>query len=332
MRQARLPDFARQAARLLSSASEQDHVDFASDLERSLPTLIEAASFLDGLRDTSAFFDFIHRKQLECASYAFSFLRIVADPTFCETLVKRLPWQVVFMLRKISEDNLYSDGVSQLIRELAHQAILRDDGMMAREIGYHGFGTAPLLSDALFSDEFILERYNPFNSFFVVGSEGVTPALLRRFNSAAERCYTTLIEGGIIHHSQATFSIQSFYRTVFMKGGELQNADRRHFELPLEMHYSVELAMKMADKLLASPDADQYQALYVSNPTMHRSDVLETLVEIVYEALAAVSNQFTGVTDKRTAAVVCRVWCSATSHPTISKSRSKSILGASSTP
>jgi hypothetical protein len=68
VRQARLPDFARQAARLLSSANEQDHIDFASDLERSLPTLIEAASFLDGLRDTSAFFDFTHRKQLECAS------------------------------------------------------------------------------------------------------------------------------------------------------------------------------------------------------------------------------------------------------------------------
>jgi len=269
---ARLPAFAQQAARLLSSASEQDHIDFASDLECSLPTLIKEASFLDDLpRERSAFFDFIHRNKLERAGYAFSFLRIVADPTFCETLVKRLPWQVVFMLQKISEDHLYSDGDNQLIRELAHQAILRDDGMMAREIGYHGFGTAPLLSEALFSDEFILERYNPFNSFFSVGSEIVTPRLLQRFNSAAEHCYTTLIEAGMIHYSHATFGIQSFYRTVFMKAWELQQADRRDFKLPHEMHNSVELAMKMADKLLASLDADQYQALYVNNPTVHRS-------------------------------------------------------------
>jgi hypothetical protein len=296
---ARLPAFAEQAARLLSSANEQDHIDFASDLECSLPTLIKEASFLDDLpHQTSAFFDFIHRNKLECAGYAFSFLRIVADPTFCETLVRRLPWRVVFMLRKISEDHLYSDGANQLIRELAHQAILRDDGMMAREVGYHGFGTAPLLSDALFSDEFILQRYNPFNSFSSVDSEVVTPQLLQRFNSAAERCYTTLIEAHIIYYSHATFSIQRFYRTVFtMKALELQKADTRDFKLPLEMHNSVELAMKIADKLLASLDADQYQALYVNDPTVHRSDFLETLVEIVYEALAGISNRFKGVDD-----------------------------------
>ncbi len=53
----------------------------------------------------------------------------------------------------------------------------------------------------------------------------------------------------------------------------------------------------MANKLLASLDADQYQALFVSDPKVYRSDVLETLVEIVYEALAAVSNRFKGVDD-----------------------------------
>lgn len=295
---ASLPYFAEQAANLLSSANEQDHIDFASDLERSLPTLIREASFLDDLpNETSAFFDFTHRNKLERAGYAFSFLRIVSDPTFCETLVKRLPWRVVFMLRKISKDHLYSDGIAQLIRELAYQAILRDDSMMAREVGYHGFGTAPLLSDALFSDEFILERYNPFNSFFGVGSEVITPQLLKRFNSAAERCYTTLIDAGAIHHSQATFSIQRFCQSVFSEAQKIQKAEKSDFHLPLEMGHAVELAMKMADKLLASLDADQYQALYVEDPKVYRSDVLETLVEIVYEALAAISNRFKGVDD-----------------------------------
>jgi hypothetical protein len=297
VRPARVPDFARQAARLLSSANEQDHVDFASDLEQSLPTLIKVASFLDGLGRQSAFFDFIHRKELECASYAFSFLRIVADPTFCETLVKRLPWQVVFMLRTLSKDHLYAVGANQLIRELAFQAILRDDGMVAREVGYHGFGTAPLLSDALFSDEFILERYNPFDHFFAAGSEIVTPQFLKRFNSAAERSYATVIESGAIHYCQATFSIQSFFQTVFFKAREIQTAEKYDFHLPLEMHHSVELAIKMANKLLTSLNADQYQALYVNDPKTYRSDVLETLVEIAYEGLAGIANHFKGVDD-----------------------------------
>lgn len=298
VRPARLADFARQAAKLLSSANEQDHIDFASDLDRSLPTLIRVASFLDDLpSETSAFFDFIHRNELECAAYAFSFLRIVADPTFCETLVKRLPWQVVFMLRDISEDHLYADGATQLIRELAHQAILRDDSMMAREVGYHGFGSAPLLSDALFSDKFILEQYNPFDFFFSAASGVITPQLLERFNSAAERSYATLIESGATRYCQATFRIRSFYETVFSKAQEIQQAEKQDFQLTFQMYQSVKLAIEMADKLLASLDAHQYQALYVNDPTVYRSDVLETLVEIIYDALTAVSNRFKGVDD-----------------------------------
>jgi hypothetical protein len=296
---AKLPDFAQQAANLLSSANEQDHVDFASDLERSLPTLIKEASYLDDLPwERSAFFDFTYRKKLERAAYASSFLRIVADPAFCETLVKRLPWQVVFMLRKIAKDRLHATGAHQLIRQLAYQAILRDDSMMAREVGYHGFGTAPLLSDSMFSDWFILQRYNPFDSFSAAGSEIVTPQLLKRFNGAAERSYTALIKNGIINRSQATFSIQSFYQSVFrIKAQEIQKTDGYDFHLPLEMHYSVDLAIKMADKLLASLNAKQYQALYVDDPKKHRSDVLETLVEIVYDALAGISNRFKGADD-----------------------------------
>jgi hypothetical protein len=297
VRPARLREFAQHAAKLLSSANEQDHLDFASDLERSLPSLIIAASFLDRLHNTSAFFDFIYRKEIERAAYASSFLRITADPDFCVTLIKRLPWSVANMLLKVSQQHLHATGAEQFIRELAYQAILRDDSMIAREVGYRGFGTAPLLSDSLFSDLFILQHYNPFNSFFGVGGEDVTPQMLTRFNSAAERCYTTLIESGTIYHSQAAFSIQAFYRSAFMRAWEFQRTDEYDFHLPLEMHNSVALAIKMADKLLTALDVNQYRALYVDNPKQYRADVLETLVEIVYEALEAISNRFKGWDD-----------------------------------
>jgi hypothetical protein len=169
--------------------------------------------------------------------------------------------------------------------------------MMAREVGYRGFGTAPLLSDSLFADWFILEQYDPFNSFFGAAGEDVTPQMLKRFNSAAERCYTTLIDSGTVFHSQATYSIQAFYRSAFMRAREFQKTDEYDFHFPLEMHYSVALAIKMANKLLATLDANQYQASYIDNAKQWRADVLETLVEIVYEALAAISNRFKGVND-----------------------------------
>lgn len=287
-------EFSRGAATLLSSANEQDHVDFVRDLECSLPMLIKTASFAEYLRETSAFFDFIYRKEIARAVYASLFLRIIADPSFCETLVKRTPWSVVRILQQLSAERLHTRRANPFIQELAHQAIMRDDSMMAREVGYKGFGTAPLLSDSLFSDLFILEKYDPFDWFL---SGDVTAQIVNRFNSAAERCFTTLIEGGVIYQSQAAYNIQRFYRSAFMVAWKIQGTDDHDYHLPLELHYGVEKATKMAQQLIAHLDSREYEALFVSDPKQHRYDVLETLVEIVYEALAAISNKFKGFDD-----------------------------------
>jgi hypothetical protein len=64
----RMSDFARGGANLLSAANEADHVDLAPDLQRSISDIILLASFIDDLRETTAFFDFAHRKKIEQAS------------------------------------------------------------------------------------------------------------------------------------------------------------------------------------------------------------------------------------------------------------------------
>jgi hypothetical protein len=291
----RMKDFASGAATLLSAANETDHIDLFLDLQRSLPILIKAAEFADRPGPTSAFFDFIHREEIEQASYAYALLRIIADPLFCETLVKRVPWAVATMLGEISAKRLYARGAEQFIRELAHQAILRDDGLMAREVGYHGFGTAPFLSESLFSSSFVLLSYNPL--FYIGSGDKVTAAMLKRFNSAAERCYLTLIEGHHTDRAQVAFSIASFYRSVFVQAWSIQkNGDHDYF-FTFEMHDAVRTAVELANKLLASASQRSYDALFVTNVAQHRSDVLETLVEIVYEALTSIANRFRGYDD-----------------------------------
>ena len=72
------------------------------------------ASFADRLHDTSAFFDFIHREEINQASYATSLLRIIAESLFCETLVKRASWRVAHMLQQISEEKLYAPPPNNL--------------------------------------------------------------------------------------------------------------------------------------------------------------------------------------------------------------------------
>src|SRR5258708_3463261 len=270
---------------------------FTRDLQRSLPTLIKAAAFDEYARETTAFHDFAYRTQIRRAAYAAALLRIIADPHYCQTLVSRQPWRVANMRREISEKNLYCRGAEQFIREVAYQAIIRDDSMMTREVGYYGFGTAPLLSEALFSDWFIITQYNPLDSFFTASGAQVTPMLLKRFNSAAERCYRALIETKEIFHSQASFSIQSYYRSVFMRAHSPQTDPNYDFQIPMEMNTAIHMAARMANRLLAGVTAVEYQSMYLGNIDDRRHDVLETLVEIIYEALNAVANNFKGFDD-----------------------------------
>jgi hypothetical protein len=289
--------FAPNAATLLSSATETDHIDFAVDLQRTLPHLIKIARPYDYLRETSAFFDFIYRRQIRRASRANGLLRIIADPFFCETLIRRAPWRAVAMIQDLSRKQLYCRGGEQFVRELAHQAILRDDGMMARETSYHGFGAAPLLSDSLFSDIFIVRHYDPFDSFFIEDAERITPSMLKRFNSAANRSFTAIISHQIFYESQAAHNIREFYQTVFMRAPYVQKAADPSYQLPLEMHYAVRDAIKLSDKLLATARPDQYDALFFNDAREYRFDVLGALVDIVYEALIAISNGFTDFDD-----------------------------------
>jgi len=298
VRRSRIDDFARGAAAILSAANETDHVDLVEDLLENLPVLIKTAAFADYRGPTSAFFDFIHRAEIEQASYAYTILRIIADPPFCETLVKRAPWRVAKILEEISEKRLYSRSAEQFIRELAHQAVLRDDGMMAREVGYHGFGSVPLLSDSLFSEPFIVIRYNPLETLYFKSDDDVTVSMLKRFNSAAERCYLTLIKSHHLHHEQVAFSIQNYYRSLFMTTvRSIQASAVRDVYLELEMQHAVENAIILANTLLASISQQSYDALFETKAGAYRSDVLETLVEIVHDALSGIANQFKGFND-----------------------------------
>jgi hypothetical protein len=148
----------------------------------------------------------------------------------------------------------------------------------------------------VFSDLFMLERYNPLGSFYVRG-DVITTTMLKRFNSAAERCYLTLIEEHHTQRAQVVFSIASFYRSVFMRAWKIQKQDDYDYQLTSEMWNAVGTALKLANKLLASVSQRSYDALFVTNLKQRRDDVLETLVEIAYEALAEIANRFKGYDD-----------------------------------
>jgi hypothetical protein len=121
--------------------------------------------------------------------------------------------------------------------------------------------------------------------------------LIQRFNKAAERSYLMLIERGLTFRAQVAYSIASFYRTVFMNAGNIRMTGGKDINLNLNMGYAVRNAIALANKLLGSLPQSRYDALFVTDIKQPRNDVLETLVEIVYDALTSISNDFKGVDD-----------------------------------
>lgn len=299
VKQKRVPAFARAAAQLISEAGESDHLELLKDLRDSVPLLINLSKFVEKepwQEERSAFFDFIHRDKLEQASYAHTLLRIIADAPFCRTLVDKAPWAVSRMLQDIATDRLHSRAAENFVRELAQQALLSDEGMMDRELEFHGFGTAPLLSQSLFGNPFMVMSYNTLQGY--IRSEKVTLSVIQRFNSATVRTTETLIRQRRTDHSYSAMGARSFYESAFMRLYTVQEAENYDYRHVMATKEAVTNAIKLANKLMAAASDGSYEWLYVDdmkdNP---KHDVLGVLVEIVYDGLKSISNKFRGPND-----------------------------------
>lgn len=293
--ESRVEQFARATARLLSEASESDHVDLLSDLQRSLPRLIKLAAFIERTGPVSAFYEFIHRRRIQQASYAHSILHVFADPLFCRSVVVRAPWRAAEIVRSLSQQRLHVHAAEHFLQEIGRQAILENDGIMAREVEYHGFGEAPVLSTALFSDHFIVDAYNPLGSY--ISSESITPEVLKRFNYATVRCYECLISQRQFGRSQVSFSIKNFYRTAAIRAGTLRKRGAVSVEYSIELNEAAQNAIALANRLMASANSSEYTRMFSSKSKGYRNAPLEILVEIVYDILCSISNDFEGSSD-----------------------------------
>ena len=182
--------FVRAALALLSAANDDDRVSFAEDLLRggNIERLISYASAwrraemhgahvefeqlraigapleITGPPPISAFYLFAHRRELEAGSHAGTLLQIMSDPGFCSALVRKCSLLTASALDTISKKHIHVDQAVPFVQEIAHQAILHDESMLAREVSYTGFGTLPILPNWLFSPNMI--RWEALASMF----------------------------------------------------------------------------------------------------------------------------------------------------------------------
>jgi hypothetical protein len=236
-----LKAFVGAAATFLTEADDSDRVRFAEDLlfPRNLSRLVEAASawaraehygsmveferlrevgapqVIQGRAPISAFYLFGHRKELEAASHAGTLLRILSDPQFCSVLVRRCPWLTVSVLGYISAHRLYAEQLTPFIRQLASQALMNDESIVAKEIGFEGFGATPYLSNSLFGDWYMLFQYDPLhNMHFGMGGE-LTEGYVDRLNSVAKLIVQTAVKNQDLYPQRYMLSVHAAYENLY---------------------------------------------------------------------------------------------------------------------
>ncbi len=232
--------FVQSASALLARATDEDRIRLAEDVlsRRNLSKLFkfagawekarhhEAMIEFDRLRSQnkalsisgnpppSAFYRFAHRKELERASFAGTFLRILSDQDMCSALVRRAPWMVSGMLQDIAEHGLYAHPAKPFIQELAYQAIFQDESMMSKEISYSGFNAVPLMSNSLFANWFVVRQFDPLDRIDFKMPEPLTEAFVRRLNSACKMVLEAAIQNKDFWPDGYIYAIQRHYESI----------------------------------------------------------------------------------------------------------------------
>lgn len=93
VRSGRFRRYVVEAAAFLAHADDKDRAEFARDLLANIGAITRVSAFGGYREELSAFYLFIHRKKLEDAAYAASFLQLIAEQQFCSVLVSRTPWE-----------------------------------------------------------------------------------------------------------------------------------------------------------------------------------------------------------------------------------------------
>jgi hypothetical protein len=142
----------RAGANLLASASEEDRVEFAADIVANIKRLIKVADQPAGAQTPSWFVTHRAHGEGEISAYSESFLRLLADPVFCRTLVVRLPWDAARLLGAFSEEQPKTQVGRVFVHQIIRGWLLSTETTGVGDIDWKTFSDAPDLAEAAFGD------------------------------------------------------------------------------------------------------------------------------------------------------------------------------------
>lgn len=298
-RPGRVRNFAQAVAHFLTLAQPPDHVEFAEhELASNFERLTKFANFVDRFEEPSAFFDFTHRIQVEDGEYSQSLLMISSDHRLCRTMVERTPWLAADLIRLIDEKKIQCRAAERLIQEIALQAIASNDSMLAREAGFGGFSTAPVLAEALFSSSFIAGNYRPLQWLSIAFEEPITRALVHRFNMAAKMLLATSLNQRDFWRPSVHYDVAELYKRMFANLRYLPAGEVRTDVLVVLTSGAKECVRQVRSSLKTLPYENLAQLYKENDQNQWGENIVEVYANMANDLLESIANDFQGIDDR----------------------------------
>lgn len=303
--QANDEDRLRLAEDLLSSGNLSRLAKIASEFERGKmhAVMIEFEKLREkglegqGVRGTvplTPFYQFARRKQLERASHAWHFLQLISDTDFCRVIVTRHSWGFIGAVMDLADRGIY-DGAGTFVQTVAWQALIQEEGMLAKEDGFEGFGRSRSFANELFGNPKIL-ALRPLDGINSMGSMEFSKGYVSRLNIASSLMFQCEITSRGFWERSSTMGLRSMYESL-SHAVSYQLYEGRKPNFLFQFERGVVDIVEIVSKELDKRNSHEYSILFAENTEPAYRTVVDDVANIVSDALESVSNKFSGFDD-----------------------------------
>jgi hypothetical protein len=314
--------FSSAGFELLSEATDEDRVAFSKDLfsGKNIARLSECAAEFDranrhavviefeklreegregeavhGQPPVSAFYEFSRREELDLAGYAWHFLQLLSDRDFCRIVVTRNSWGFLRATKILVENCRYSKAVENFIQSVAWQALLQDEGMLARESRYGGSGWSKSFANEFFGNS-QMHAFGLLEGVYAADSVLHTQGFVSRLNVVAELMVTAEIKARGFWDHRATSSVVRAYEQVCHSVAR-ERSENKYPNYFFELRQGIADLTKLTEALLEEAEPRVYNMLFATDLTAYRRGAVDRIAALVCDALKCVANDFNDASD-----------------------------------
>ena len=291
--------YVRAGAYLLASGSEEDRVEFAADVLANIRKLIRIAGM--GATQHPPLRRFILKRRgqsvEDIASYSESFLRLLADPGFCRTLVRRLPWDAARILRAFSEEKPSTQVGRAFVHQITRHVLISAEAEGNKEDDWLQFSDAPALSRAAFGDTYLNRHYLPWEGLAVSDLAEVDLPTLERIARAAAFTIDEYVAERFGYQSYNIARMQETFEALSRRIYLLKKSDADVSQLIGVLGRSVKYVVEATRTFCRNATPAERRALYASGQGTRDPSSIDSIAEIVISVLENISFEFSGFDD-----------------------------------